>query len=82
MRIIFEFVPLIISTPDNKKFKETNSVASFLDISPTILSAAGIEFTVKTNGVNLLDLPDELPEIPFKEKLQDRSELYERITNP
>lgn len=75
----FEFVPLIISTPDKKVYKESGNVASFLDIAPTILNAAGIKFSIKSNGINLIDLPSNTPEIPFKEKLYNRSELYKMI---
>ena len=50
----FEFTPLFILTQDKKVYKETKKVASFLDISPTILETSGISFDVKSNGLNLL----------------------------
>lgn len=75
----FEFVPLLILTPDNKKYEETLNAGSFLDIAPTILNAAGINFTIESNGVNLLDPPAVMPRIPFKENNYDRAALYKAI---
>lgn len=75
----FEFVPLLIVTPDKKVYKEEQKVASFLDISPTILSASGVDFNIKSNGLNLIN-PDEAPgTIPFKSGSYDRTLLFNRI---
>jgi phosphoglycerol transferase MdoB-like AlkP superfamily enzyme len=76
----FEYVPLIVSTPDNKVYREESKVASFLDIAPTILNASGIDFEFKSDGINLVNPPGDAPEIPFKEKFYKRDGLYERIT--
>jgi hypothetical protein len=35
---------------------------------------------VKTSGVNLADLPADMPMIPYKEKLHDRKERFGKIT--
>jgi lipoteichoic acid synthase len=75
----FEFVPLIILTPDNKCYKEEKAVASFLDISPTILKASGIKFNLFSDGINLIDSDNENNKIPFKEGLYDTKELFNEI---
>ena len=76
----FEFVPLLIVTPDNKNYKETKAVASFLDISPTILKLSGIKYNILSDGINLTDPTHENSKIPFKEKLYDREDLFKEIT--
>lgn len=76
----FEFVPVIIVTPDNRKYEEADRAGSFLDIAPTVLNAAGIDFKIETNGVNLLEPPVSMPQIPFKENSYDRAELYRKIS--
>jgi phosphoglycerol transferase MdoB-like AlkP superfamily enzyme len=76
----FEFVPLIIITPDNKVYREDKAAASFLDISPTMLNVSGIPFTIHTKGVKLFDLQKEYPKIPFKGSDYDRYELFRAIT--
>jgi len=77
----FEFVPLIIVTPDNKQYRENNNVASFLDISPTILKASGIEFSISSDGQNLLKPENIENEVPFKEGFYDRKFLHDQIIN-
>ena len=75
----FEFVPLIIITPDNTRYKEENVVASFLDISPTILKASGVEYNLFSDGNNLIDPKYENNKIPFKEKKYDGKDLFNEI---
>lgn len=77
----FEFVPLIIITPDNRVYRENSQVASFLDISPTILEAAGVSYKVKSDGINLLQEGTHGGKIPFKGKKYDRNELYNKIAS-
>lgn len=78
----FEFVPLFIVTPDNKTYIETSSVASFLDIAPTILKASQASFSINTDGIDLLNPDNTLTHpIPFKHKFYSRTELYEKIVN-
>jgi phosphoglycerol transferase MdoB-like AlkP superfamily enzyme len=74
-----EFVPFIILTPDNKSFIEDKSVASFLDIAPTILEASGIQYSYSTDGKNLMDSSIIGKEIPFEGRLYDRNELLNRL---
>jgi len=76
----FEFVPLIIITPDNKTYFENRNTASFLDFAPTILQISGIPFNYKTNGRNLSDIHKEPDKIPYRGTEYDRSFLYEKIT--
>ena len=75
----FEYVPLIIITPNNKSYKEENNVASFLDISPTILKLSGIKYNTLSDGVNLVDPEHGNNKIPFKEKLYASKELFDEI---
>lgn len=56
---IFNFVPLIILTPSNLKKYDTTSCASLLDIAPTILNAT-CGGTIKTQGINLIDVKHSL----------------------
>ncbi len=77
----FEFVPLFIITPDKQKRIEASAVASFLDISPTILSASGIPFTVFSDGSNLLKSKINYQNIPLKGNSFDRTWLFDKISN-
>ena len=78
----FEFVPLFIITPDKQKHAEDSIVASFLDISPTILKSSGIPYTVYSDGINLLSKNIiSPPHIPLKNETFNRSWLYEKISN-
>ncbi len=76
----FEFVPLYIITPDNKKRIEDSEVASFLDISPTILGSSNIPYTVYSDGINLLNKSRDSMNIPLKNSSFDREWLYQRIS--
>jgi lipoteichoic acid synthase len=75
----FEFVPLLIITPDSKTYMEKNAVASFLDISPTILKLSGVRYNFFSDGIDLIDPQHKNNKIPFKEKLYDRNELFSEI---
>ncbi|WP_242835565.1 LTA synthase family protein [Ruminiclostridium josui] len=77
----FEFVPMFLLTPDHKKYKEDSFVASFLDISPTILATSNLSYNVKTDGRSLLDTETPPANIPFKGGSFDRSWLYTTIAN-
>jgi phosphoglycerol transferase MdoB-like AlkP superfamily enzyme len=77
----FEFVPLFIITPDKQKRIEDSVVASFLDISPTILSASKIPFTVFSDGSNLLQKNIYYQNIPLKGDSFDRAWLFDKISN-
>jgi lipoteichoic acid synthase len=76
----FEFVPLLILTPDKKIYKENNISASFLDIAPTILYSSNISFKIRSDGINLLTR-NNIGQIPFKGKAYDRAFLFKRITS-
>lgn len=78
----FEFVPLFIVTPDKQKHFEDSVVASFLDISPTILKTSGISYTVYSDGMNLLSKNIKNPlHIPLKQESFNRTWLYEKVSN-
>ncbi len=75
----FEFVPLFIITPDNRKHIENSRVASMFDFSPTLLKASGVEFKIKSDGENLLEFRNEWRGIKFKDMIYKRQFLYEKI---
>ncbi|MDP4092957.1 MAG: LTA synthase family protein [Bacillota bacterium] len=77
----FEFVPLIIITPDNKIYKEDKFVASFLDLGPTILDISGVPFNIRSDGEDLMKGLDSHKTIPFKGTEYDRAYLFEKIKN-
>lgn len=77
----YEFVPIIIITPDNKKYTEAKAVASFLDIAPTVLNAAGVKFNIRSDGTNLLNLSAAADPIPYLGKLYEREKLFDKISN-
>lgn len=74
-----EFVPLLITTPDGKVYREKNKVASFLDISPTILNTSGIKYSIKSDGMNVLDEKSNGGYIPYNGSNLDRSSLFKTI---
>ena len=76
----FEFVPLIIVTPDKKVYKEDKAVASFLDISPTVLFSSGIKFDLKSDGVDLVNSKSINSPIPFKGSNYDRTVLFDKVS--
>ncbi len=77
----FEFVPLIIMTPDRQVHHERSRVACFLDIAPTILNASGISFEIQSKGMDLI-APGGYTAVPFDGNDYSRAYLYGRITNP
>jgi len=74
-----EFVPLMIITPNGKAYRENTSVASFLDIAPTVLELANIETEFKTFGSSLLSLDFYNEPIPYRGYFFDRKNLYQMI---
>lgn len=72
----FEFVPLLILTPDHQVRKETQNAVSFLDLAPTILSSAGVPGRINTYGENLLS-PQLVNRIPLSGNYYDRKFLFE-----
>ena len=72
-----EFVPLLIVTPDGRRYREPAAAVSALDVAPTILAAAGGEWHYATTGDNLLSLPFANPCIPFAGRSYPRTELYQ-----
>lgn len=76
----YEFVPLIIVTPDNKIYKENEIAASFLDVAPTIANASGIPYSIRSDGIDLLNRSDYTPKIPFNGGMEDRSYLFDRAS--
>lgn len=76
----FEFVPLIISTPDHKKYTEDKIVASFLDIAPTIANASGVPYNINSDGMDLLNRTAVVNKIPYRGGIFDRSSLFAKVS--
>ncbi len=78
---LFEFVPLIIITPERLQYKETSKAVSFLDIAPTILIASGEESTIKAHGENLIPNSDLIlkKDIYYYGERFSRQELFNLI---
>lgn len=77
--IFFEFVPMIIITPDNIQYQEKNIAASFLDVAPTVLNATHCPYSVTSYGIDLLSLENRDAKIPFRGINFDRKELFRKI---
>jgi lipoteichoic acid synthase len=76
---LFEFVPLFIIAPDARCFRENACVASFVDIAPTMLAAAGIPYSLHTAGANLLDAPLADGIISYRGGVYRRADLFKKI---
>lgn len=74
-----EFVPLFILTKDKKIYEETTKVASFLDLSPTILNLSGAKYRIRSDGLDLLKPSEDPPPIPYKGENYDREILFSKI---
>ena len=78
----YEFVPLFVLTPDNKVYREERIVASFLDISPTILNLSGVKYDILSDGIDLLNPGEAAPgKIPYRGFNWDRKELFGHISD-
>lgn len=76
----FEFVPLVIVTPDQKVIKEETQAASFIDIAPTIAKASGIPCNIKSNGADLINRYNMDSKIYYRGGEFDRSHLYDMVS--
>lgn len=77
-----EYVPLFIITPDNKRYIEKSRIASAIDLSQTLLYASGIDFKIKSKGVNLLDFPIKKESVPLKyNRNGNRKILFQQFKN-
>lgn len=71
----FEFVPIYVLGPGVRPRTERARAASLLDIAPTLLRAAGVEFAITTWGQDLLS--DTLTnQVPFRGDIHSREELF------
>ena len=75
-----EMVPLFIITPDGQRRYEHDAVASYLDIAPTILRAAGVPFSYRSLGADLLSATPLIQPIVYRGRQRNRSELFEEMT--
>ncbi len=75
---LFEFVPLIILTPDNKVYREENLAAGFVDIGPTILDITGVKYELLSDGQSLISNKINDTELSMRGKGYKRSYLYDK----
>jgi phosphoglycerol transferase MdoB-like AlkP superfamily enzyme len=75
----FEFVPHFIITPDNRVFREDKLAASFVDIAPTVLAAAGTPYSIRSFGTNLLSVPIGNTAVNYCGAAYLRADLFRRI---
>jgi phosphoglycerol transferase MdoB-like AlkP superfamily enzyme len=75
----YEFVPLFIITPDGRKYREEKIAASLIDVGPTVLNISGVEYSIRTDGKDLLDFDEKAGTIPFRGLEWDREDLLRRI---
>ncbi len=79
--IYYEFTPLFIITPDNRKYSEEKRVASFLDIAPTVLSVTGNPHGIRSYGENLLEPQADFMPVPFHGTMLKREKLFVKINS-
>jgi lipoteichoic acid synthase len=75
-----EMVPLFIITPTGQVHHEHRSIASYLDLAPTILSATGVPCKFKSLGINLLESIPPQQEVVYRGHLYSRSALCAAMT--
>lgn len=76
---LMKFTPLFILTPDGAARKETERVASLLDLGPTILAASGAPGSIITYGENLLEAGSPRGPVVFGGREFDRKRLFHDI---
>jgi len=76
---VFEFVPMFILTPNGTMYFETNNVASFIDVAPTLLAVSGVPYSYRSNGANLLDSARRMAPLGFYDMTYLRSNLYSKV---
>lgn len=76
-----EMVPLFIITPNNQHRYERNAIASYLDIAPTILHAAGVPYQYRPLGEDLLTTNILRQPVTYRGQLYDRSELFREMSD-
>jgi lipoteichoic acid synthase len=77
----FEFVPLVIVTPNETRHLETRQAASFLDVAPTLLFGADISFEFRSEGKNLLKPKVAGGLVPFQGGRYDREWLFQKAAS-
>lgn len=76
----FGFVPLLILTPYLKSFHETQYVTTFIDLAPTILAGTGLNISMYSSGLNLLERIND-GYINFEDGKYKRSELFMKTSS-
>lgn len=73
-------VPLFVITPNGQCRYEHDAVASYLDIAPTILHAAGVPYSYKSLGVDLLTNQPLQQPVKYRGQPYNRSELFKKTS--
>ncbi len=77
----FEFVPLVIVSPDSVRYRETQKAVSILDIAVSVLDASGYGGTIKSFGSSLLEPELINSTFPNDGTLYDRTKIFSLIEN-
>jgi lipoteichoic acid synthase len=75
-----EMVPLFIIAPNGQTRQEHDAVASYLDLAPTILHAAGVNYSYKSLGMDLLAGTPLVQPVVFRGQQYSRRELFDQMT--
>jgi phosphoglycerol transferase MdoB-like AlkP superfamily enzyme len=75
-----EFVPLFILTPQQTVYQEKSRVAGFLDITPTVITASGVETSLQLYGTDLFKFPITEDTIHYRSKKLNREMLFRQLT--
>jgi phosphoglycerol transferase MdoB-like AlkP superfamily enzyme len=73
-----EFVPLIILGP-RLEARRIKTVASLLDIAPTVLKLSGVEYRGHLAGEDLISTGQLNKPLPFKGNYYNRDDLFHRV---
>ena len=72
-----EMVPLFIITPDGRARVEDNSIASYLDIAPTVLQVTGVPYRFRSLGIDLMQSIPPRQQVLYRRQFYNRSALHD-----
>jgi phosphoglycerol transferase MdoB-like AlkP superfamily enzyme len=74
-----EMVPLFIIAPNGRSRYEHDAVASYLDVAPSILHAAGVPYSYRSLGVDLLTNKPLRQPVIYRGQPYNRVELFKEM---
>jgi phosphoglycerol transferase MdoB-like AlkP superfamily enzyme len=76
----FGFVPLVVITPDHKKYYERKKIVSFLDFAPSLLNISGVGYTIRSPGSDIFKNEEGWRPVLSKTIYYDRAYLFRMCT--